>query len=62
MIEWIIENLATIVIFTIVLAVITAIIVKLVLDKRQGKSNCGCGCKNCESRNICHKDENKQKM
>lgn len=45
--KWLTENLATVIIAVILLAALTAIAVKLIRNKKQGKSSCGCGCKNC---------------
>ncbi len=53
MIEWITANIANIVVMLIIAAIVTAIIVKMVRDKRQGKSSCGCGCGGCASSESC---------
>lgn len=55
MLSFLLDNLATIIIGLIVLLLAVLIIVKLVRDKRKGKSSCGCGCENCPSSKICHK-------
>ena len=45
MLDWIIENGATIAV-TAVLAVIVGLVVfKMIKDKKNGRSGCGCGCK-----------------
>lgn len=54
MLTWISENIATIIICVILLAVIAAIIGKMVRDKKKGKSSCGCGCANCAMNGSCH--------
>jgi len=54
MLTWISENIATIIICVILLAVIAAIIGKMVRDKKKGKSSCGCGCANCTMNGSCH--------
>lgn len=44
------------VIIGLALAVIVAgIIVKMVKNKKAGKSSCGCGCSNCPMSEACHK-------
>ena len=50
------ENLSTIIIGLIILAVVVGIVVKMIKDKKNGKTacNCGCGCENCPSAGICH--------
>lgn len=54
MLTWISENIATIIICVILLAVIAAIIGKMVRDKKKGKFSCGCGCANCAMNGSCH--------
>lgn len=34
--------------------VVTLIVVKMVKDKKAGKTSCGCGCSGCPSNGICH--------
>ncbi len=60
---WIAQNLATILVLAVVIAVCAAIIIKLIRDKKQGKSNCscGCGCSGCPSAGICHGSKNTTK-
>lgn len=53
--DWIVENLATIVIALALAAVVTGIIVGMVRDKKKGKSSCGGGCKGCPMSGSCHK-------
>lgn len=49
------ENLSTIIIGLIVLAVVVSLVVKLIRDKKKGKSSCGCGCEHCATSEVCHK-------
>lgn len=55
MFAWLSENLATIIICAVLLAVVIAICVHLVRQKKQGKSPCGCGCESCGSCGQCRK-------
>jgi len=55
MIAFIAGNLATIIIGTIVLAVLCLIVIALINNKRKGKPSCGCGCEDCPSSKQCHK-------
>lgn len=41
------QNIGTIIVGLILLAVVALIVRKLVRDKRSGKGGCGCGCENC---------------
>ncbi len=55
MLDWITENLSTIVVSLILVLVVAAIIRKLVRDKKKGKSSCGCNCAHCAMAESCHK-------
>lgn len=55
MIEFLISNLATIIVGLVVGTVVALIIIKLIRDKKKGKSGCGCGCENCPSSISCHR-------
>ncbi|MBQ7411471.1 MAG: FeoB-associated Cys-rich membrane protein [Clostridia bacterium] len=57
MLEFIKNNIATIAISILLLAIVAGIIVRLVKNKKQGKSSCGCGCSNCAMSGICHKPD-----
>lgn len=48
------ENAGTIVVLLILIAVLTAIVVKFIRDKKKGKGLCACGCAGCPSCNTCH--------
>ncbi len=54
MFAWLSENIATIVISLILIAIVAAIIVKLVKDKKKGKSACGNNCAHCAMAGSCH--------
>ena len=51
---WLTDNLATIVVSLILIAIVALIIRKQIRDRLSGKSSCGCGCENCASRGMCH--------
>lgn len=54
MLAWISENIATIIVCAVLVAIVALIIVRLIRNKKQGKTSCGCGCANCPSAGICH--------
>ncbi len=54
MISWISDNIGTIVISLILIAIVAGIIVKMVRDKKKGKSSCGCNCGCCSMNGACH--------
>ena len=55
MLTWIVENLATVIICIVLVAVVAAIIVSLIRNKKRGKSSCGCNCAHCAMAGSCHK-------
>lgn len=57
--DWILENIGTILVLLVVLLVIGGAIATVVKNKRSGKSGCGCGCANCALKGQCHREGNK---
>ncbi len=55
MLAWLAANLGTIVVTLILIGIVTAIIVKMVKDKKKGKGSCGCGCEHCAMHGKCRK-------
>jgi hypothetical protein len=61
--EWFMENLGTIVIAAALILIVALIIRKMIRDKKNGKSFCGCDCSSCGgscgSCGGCHTDSKK---
>ena len=57
MFSWLLENLATMIIGIMQLALVVFITVRLVKNKRRGKSACGCACSACPMEGACHRKE-----
>lgn len=55
MLGFVCQNWGTIVIGTVLFAMVALIAGKLVRDRKKGKSSCGCGCSDCPSAGMCHK-------
>ena len=55
MIGWLVSNISTIIIALIIGAIVAAVIVKMVRDKKRGLSSCGCNCSACAMNGACHK-------
>ncbi len=55
MINWILENLPTIIVGVIVAAALLGVCAKMISDKKNHKSSCGCGCSGCGMKDMCHK-------
>ena len=59
MLNWIAENLATILICAILILIVFLIIRYLLRQKKAGKSSCGFGCANCAMHGQCHSTHTK---
>lgn len=59
MFTWIANNIWTIVICAVLVAVVALIVVSLVKDKKKGKSTCGCNCAHCAMAGTCHSAQKK---
>ncbi|MCI6096817.1 MAG: FeoB-associated Cys-rich membrane protein [Clostridiales bacterium] len=57
MFAWLAENLGTIAISAVLLAIVAAIVIYLIRQKKQGKSTCGAGCAHCANADCCHHHE-----
>ncbi|MCR5591612.1 MAG: FeoB-associated Cys-rich membrane protein [Lachnospiraceae bacterium] len=59
MIAWITANLGTIVVSAVLIAVVTAVIFKMIKDKKNGISSCGGNCAHCGLCASCNRKENR---
>lgn len=57
MFDWIAQNLGTLFISTVLIAIVTSIIISLIRQKKRGKSSCGCNCAHCALHGQCHKQQ-----
>lgn len=55
------NNLGTIIVSVLLLGIVSAIIIRTVRNKKQGKSSCGCGCSSCAMSELCHKPKKDDK-
>ena len=55
MLSWLSANIGTIIICAVLIAIVAAIIAKLIKDKKNGVSTCGCNCAHCAMAGSCHK-------
>ncbi|MEN6339393.1 MAG: FeoB-associated Cys-rich membrane protein [Clostridiaceae bacterium] len=55
MLNWLSLNWASLVVGLAVAAIVAAVIVKMIRDKKQHKSTCGCSCSGCPGSAYCHK-------
>lgn len=54
MIEFFATYFSTIVVGGLVGLLLFAVIIKMIKDKKKGKSSCGCHCADCPSSGMCH--------
>ena len=57
LLNFLLQNLGTIIVLAVLVLVIAFIIIYRVKAKKNGKNSCGCGCKNCASYGVCHSKE-----
>ncbi|MBQ5398180.1 MAG: FeoB-associated Cys-rich membrane protein [Ruminococcus sp.] len=57
MLDWLVNNIGTIIICAVLILIVGAVIFSMVRKKMQGKSvSCNCGsCKSCAMSGKCHK-------
>lgn len=53
MLSWFVNNVGSVIAILILAVIITAIILKMVYDKKRGKSSCGCNCGCCAMKENC---------
>ena len=56
MLSWLSANIGTIIICAVLIAIVAAIIAKLIKDKKNGVSTCGSNCAHCQMHDSCHKE------
>ena len=61
MMTWISQNVGTILVILVLIAVVSAIIIRLRKDKQKGKSSCGNNCAHCAMAGSCHNHLNQAK-
>ncbi len=61
MLVWLQNNIGTIIICAVLLAIVGEIVAVMAKNKKKGKSSCGCGCENCAMNGACHENKEKNK-
>ena len=57
MLDWLMQNAATIIVGAIVATIVGLIVYKMIKDKKNGKTSCSCGCGGCPMSDMCHKQK-----
>ncbi len=53
--QWFAENGGTLIVTALLLVLVGGIALKMIRDKRKGKSSCGCDCGCCPMSGACHR-------
>ncbi len=54
MLEFLRQNYITIITLAVLAAIVTAVIIKMIKDKKKGIGSCGCKCCDCPMSGQCH--------
>ena len=55
-------NAPTIIALSVVALLVIGIIIKSIINKKNGKSSCSCGCGSCANKDYCHPKESKKEQ
>lgn len=58
MFAYISSHMGDIIVFLVLVLLVSAVIVRMVRDKKSGKGGCGCGCEGCANSPYCHPQAN----
>ena len=58
--EFLKNNLGTIAVTLVLAVIIAAVAVRLIKNRKAGKSSCGCGCSTCPMSGKCHEAAEKK--
>ena len=57
MLTWIYKNIGVIIVCAVLIAIVAAIIISMIRNKKKGRSSCGYGCSCCPMEEFCHTDK-----
>ncbi|MBQ9910950.1 MAG: FeoB-associated Cys-rich membrane protein [Lachnospiraceae bacterium] len=52
--DWLVNNLGTLIVAAVLVILVALVVVKMIRDKKKGKTSCGCGCEHCAMASKCH--------
>ena len=58
--EFLKNNIGTIAVAAVLIAVLAAIALKIIRDRKNGRSACSCGCSGCPMSEKCHEKAEKK--
>ena len=53
--EWLSANWGSLLVGGLLALILLGVVIRLIRNKKNGKSSCGCGCEMCALRDKCHK-------
>ena len=56
MLDWLSANWGSLLVGLVVAAIVAAVALKMIRDKKNNKGGCACGCDGCPSAGMCHKN------
>lgn len=57
MLSWLASNIATVIVFLVLVAIVGLVVFKMIRDKKKGKTTCSCGCGGCPMKDSCHSNK-----
>lgn len=57
MLEFLSQNIGSIIVLFVIVAIMGALIFGLIRSKKRGGSSCGCGCSNCPMSKSCNRNQ-----
>lgn len=54
MLEFLMNNLGTIIVAAVVLAILALVTIGMISDRKRGRSSCGGACGGCPNAGLCH--------
>lgn len=61
MFDWIASNAGTLLVSAVLLVLVILAVLKMVRDRKQGKSTCSMGCGGCPMSGTCHKKQEEKR-
>ena len=62
MFDWIAANAGTLLVSAVLLVLVILAVLKMVRDRKQGKSTCSMGCGGCPMSGTCHKKTEQKRI
>lgn len=54
MLLWLMQNASTIAVGAVILVIVACVLRSMIVNKKKGRTSCGCGCEHCAMSDSCH--------